>query len=458
MSKIEVNTVAPQCGTTLTLGESGDTVQLGTGASQTGFGRTGTVDWDTTPKTTTFSAVSGDGFFCNTTGGAFTCNLPAGSAGAIVSLADYAATWNSNNLTVSPNGSEKIGGVAANVVLNTQGQSVTFVYVDGTQGWVNVQDSTSNERGASFLAATGGTVTTSGNFKIHTFTGPGTFCVSSIATPSDANTVSYLVVAGGAGGGYGCAGGGGGAGGYREYKSPVDTYTASPLNGNPCGTAVTVTAQAYPITVGGGGTAGTGPTGSSAQGGAGVNSVFSTITSAGGGGGGGSPPAGISGGSGGGGGHNAGAGGTGNTPPVTPAQGTNGAQSAPITGSAPSDAGGGGGGATEAGIPGPTGGPKNHNGGAGATSCITASPVTRAGGGGGTNRCGGGADDTNGGDGGGGKGGYGPRPGPVPQNTGAAGTVNTGGGGGGGTSSSPGTNQPGGAGGSGIVVIRYKFQ
>ena len=47
MSKIEVNTVAPQCGTTLTLGESGDTVTLGSGASQSGFGRTGTVDWQT---------------------------------------------------------------------------------------------------------------------------------------------------------------------------------------------------------------------------------------------------------------------------------------------------------------------------------------------------------------------------------------------------------------------------
>ena len=43
MSKIEVNTVAPQCGTTLTLGESGDTVTLGAGASQSGFGRSGSV-------------------------------------------------------------------------------------------------------------------------------------------------------------------------------------------------------------------------------------------------------------------------------------------------------------------------------------------------------------------------------------------------------------------------------
>ena len=109
MSKIEVNAVEPQCGTTLTLGASGDTVALASGASQTGFGRTGTVNWITTPKTATFTAVSGEGYFCNTSGGAFTVNLPAGSAGAIVSLADYAATWQTNNVTVAPNGTDKIG-------------------------------------------------------------------------------------------------------------------------------------------------------------------------------------------------------------------------------------------------------------------------------------------------------------------------------------------------------------
>ena len=70
MSKIEVNTVEPQCGTTLTLGGSGDTVALGSGASQTGFGRTGTVDWQTgTIKTTTFTAVNGEANFANTSGG-----------------------------------------------------------------------------------------------------------------------------------------------------------------------------------------------------------------------------------------------------------------------------------------------------------------------------------------------------------------------------------------------------
>ena len=131
MSKIEVNTVEPQCGTTLTLGGSGDTVTLGSGASQSGFGRTGTVDWDTTPKTATFSAVSGDGFFCNTTAGAFTCNLPAGSAGAIVSLADYAGTWQTNNLTVARNGST-IMGVADDMIVDYNIASFGLVYNGST--------------------------------------------------------------------------------------------------------------------------------------------------------------------------------------------------------------------------------------------------------------------------------------------------------------------------------------
>ena len=57
MSKIEVNQISSQCGSTLTIGQSGDTVTLASGATQTGFGRTGTVDWDTTAKTGNFTAV-----------------------------------------------------------------------------------------------------------------------------------------------------------------------------------------------------------------------------------------------------------------------------------------------------------------------------------------------------------------------------------------------------------------
>ena len=63
MSKIEVNAVEPQSGTTLTLGASGDTVTLAAGASQSGFGRTGTVDWNSTIRTSGFTAVSGVGYF-----------------------------------------------------------------------------------------------------------------------------------------------------------------------------------------------------------------------------------------------------------------------------------------------------------------------------------------------------------------------------------------------------------
>ena len=72
MSKIEVNTVDVQCGSTLTLGSAGKTVALAACASQSGFGRTGTVDWCTTAKTGDFTAVNGKGYFINTTSGAVT--------------------------------------------------------------------------------------------------------------------------------------------------------------------------------------------------------------------------------------------------------------------------------------------------------------------------------------------------------------------------------------------------
>jgi hypothetical protein len=81
-----------------------------------------------------------------------------------------------------------------------------------------------------FIKATGGTITCSGDYRIHTFTGPGTFTVSNTSSTPANNTVSYMVVAGG--GGVGCSGGGGGgggAGGFREYKSSVDCYSASHL-------------------------------------------------------------------------------------------------------------------------------------------------------------------------------------------------------------------------------------
>jgi hypothetical protein len=204
-----------------------------------------------------------------------------------------------------------------------EGQSLTLIYVDDTEGWKNIQDSTSNAVGNPFLVASGGTESTSGNFKIHTFTGDSNFVVSQAASGCAAapSVVNYVVVAGGAGGaGNRDGNGGGGAGGFREsYSAPVSgPYTASPL-ATPTG--ITLSTQTYPVTVGGGGTGG------ATQGTSGSNSIFSTITSAGGGAGNskGNFPGGSPGGSGGGsGGCNGWTGGTGNQPPVSPPQGNNG--------------------------------------------------------------------------------------------------------------------------------------
>ena len=80
-----------------------------------------------------------------------------------------------------------------------------------------------------FICATGGTTSTDGNYTIHTFTSPGTFCVSKLAVAPADNNVDYLVVAGG-GGAAASRGGGGGAGGYRESAgTATGCYTASPL-------------------------------------------------------------------------------------------------------------------------------------------------------------------------------------------------------------------------------------
>jgi hypothetical protein len=457
MSKIEVNAVEPQCGTTLTLGGSGDTVTLACGASQSGFGRTGTVDWQTGDiKTTGFTAATGKGYFCNTTGGAFTCTLPAGAAGSIVSLQDYANTFDTYALTITPDGSEKINGGAGSIGLATEGEGLTLVYIDSTQGWRSVQDNDTASAGSNFVAACGGNTTiTCGDYKTHIFTGPGTLTVTAAGSPAGSDSVEYLVVAGGGGGGgngppgpsSGSSGAGGG--GWRSRSAlPTVAPTNAPAN-------LGVTATAYPITVGGGGNGG--PNDSSGD--QGSNSIFHSITSAGGGSG-AHGEAGGDGGSGGGGTRDGlFAEGSGNTPVVSPVQGYDGGAGVP--GSFGASGGGGGGGqvgqvGTGGSAPAETGG----TGGAGAylsdpfigptaPSYGTPGPVgsTRyfAGGGGAGVWTSGGTVGP-GGAGGGGAGVYINSP---PQ-TAAAATINTGGGGGGG--------HVGGAGGSGIVMIRYKFQ
>jgi len=459
MSEIKVNKISPRtaCGTT-TLGDSGDTFTIPAGVTITnsgtaaGFGATGAVSWDTTKITADPSpAVSGVGYFCDTSGAAFTVTLPLSpAAGAVVGISDYAETADTNNITLGRN-SSNIEGNAADFVINQEGISITLVYVDATKGWITTDTgNSSNAYVNQHVTATGGSITCSGDYRIHTFTGPGTFCVSNAGTPAGSTTVDYMVVAGGGGASGGVnytttGGAGGGAGGYRESSGTASgSYTASPLGA--CVSALPVSVTGYPIDVGAGGvgvntvTAGTG-----------IASTFSTITSAGGGFGAaacgtGGNHIGGSGGSGGGAGSvgdPAAAAGAGNTPPVSPPQGNSGGALSPVPTQGPHYGGSGGGGSSATGgAQSPTGSPAG-NGGAGSATSITGSPVTYASGGGAGVGPGGVAGTA--GSGGGGAGSN--------SGNGNSGTINTGGGAGG----ANGTNT-GGTGGSGVVIIRYKFQ
>jgi len=447
-------------GTSIALGASGEIV-AGT-------------DWQAVTVadgSTTLNATAGAGYFLDTNTGVIEVNLPTSpTRGDTIILMDYAGTFATNQCIVNTGTTNLDSTTTRQYKLTTNDTIAEFVYVDSSKGWVTRINTTTGTTPSGaftngvydidpqFIVATGGTITTSGDYKTHIFTGDGCFTVSSIApAPSgNPNNVDYLVVGGGGGAPNISAGdgtGGGGGGGMRFFStapgsnSPLNNSGASP------NTEITATATAFPITVGAGGTSSCNP------GTAGSPSTFSTVTSAGGGLGGYISATGGSGGSGGGaGGGDPGSdpGGAGNTPPVSPPQGQNGGTGG---GGTPNNQAGGGGGA--GGVGGNKSGTSGGNGGPGsyiadpfigptAPSYGTPGPVgsTRyfAGGGGGAGRYGFGAAGTGGG-------GIGSSGSSGPSQVSSAGTVNTGGGGGGGSDNRGGQN-----GGSGIVMIRYKFQ
>lgn len=338
------------------------------------------------------------------------------TANLIVNFTQTSDSINSN-VTVTPT-SETAASVAvpAAVYNNvTAGNAVTIKVTnsDGIQ---------SNGQNVTAIALpTGGTITSSGGYRIHTFNSSGTFgnTIASLST-------EYLIVAGGGGGGA-QTGGGGGAGGMRTGSS-------------------TLSVQNYTVTVGAGGAKA--PAQSNPPGGSsGQDSSFNSITSIGGGGGGSyqgnttnSDSTGKNGGSGGGGAAKDAGGAPGGS--GTSGQGNDGgagrsSNNAPYYG-------GGGGGAGAAGQGNTTG---VHAGGNGSASSITGSSVTYAGGGGG---CGEGS--TTPGSGGSGGGGNGSNDVISGQN----GTDNLGGGGGG-SRDFGGTGGGAGNGGSGVVIIRYQL-
>ena len=456
MAELKVDKILPATGSSISLSESGKTVLIPSGATLDASAATlsgigARVDYCTSVQSSPFTAAAGKGYFINT-GSAVTVTLPSSpSAGDEIIVIDSTGQAATNNITLGRN-TNKIKGLCACATLKTDRVGVRIIYSGSSQGWVTV--TSANETPpvldqTLYVTATGGTVTTCGDFKIHIFTSSSDFVVSCGGNSNGSNTVDYLVVGGGGAGGNSntSVSGGGGAGGYRT------TYPSPATGGLP------VSVQTYAITVGAGGTGAIATPGSANPG---NDSTFSTITSSGGGGGGNfGPLTAASGGSGGGGystnGASPGVGGAGNTPPVSPPQGNpggNGYDGGPVS----NLGAGGGGGAGAAGGSASAPGTSSGSGGVGKAAAIFGSIPTApsygtpgpapgryfTGGGGGAHYNG---TAGSGGAGGGGAGATNP-------SVGTAGTANTGGGGGG----SCGPGLTGANGGSGVVIIRYKFQ
>jgi hypothetical protein len=112
-----------------------------TGSGATGVGQlsfaevSGGTSWQAV-KTSTFTAVAGEGYFIDTSSGAIEMDLPAGNIGDEVSFIDYAGTFDTNALTIDQNGTEKIAGSTDPLTVSTERAANTLVYVDGTQGWL----------------------------------------------------------------------------------------------------------------------------------------------------------------------------------------------------------------------------------------------------------------------------------------------------------------------------------
>ena len=151
------------------------------------------VDWQsviTADGSTGTTAVSGKGYFIDTTSAAHTLTLPASATiGDFIAIKDYAGTFATNNLTIARNG-HNIQGVANDSLITTNRASLVLVYVDSTKGWLYWEEhNVADLQGPTFITATGGTITTSGDYKIHIFTGDGCFVVSTAPFPPPADVI-----------------------------------------------------------------------------------------------------------------------------------------------------------------------------------------------------------------------------------------------------------------------------
>src|SRR5210317_178921 len=194
--RLATGTIANASLSNSTITINGTSISLG-GSSSVGVD----VNWQSV-QTTGFTAVAGNGYFVDTTSGTITVTLPASaSLGDQIAIKDYAGTFASNNLTIGRNG-HNIQGAANDSSISTNRASLLLVYVDSTKGWIYAEESNVGDLGLppEYVTATGGTITTSGDYKIHTFTGDGCFVVSNagLVTPAGgSDSVSYIVLAGG---------------------------------------------------------------------------------------------------------------------------------------------------------------------------------------------------------------------------------------------------------------------
>jgi hypothetical protein len=262
------------------------------------------ISWQSSVKTSGFTATAGEGYFCNTTSAGFTVTLPATpTAGQQVALVDYAGTFDTNALIISPNGN-KIEGGTSNLVLSGEREGVLLVYIDSTQGWLATSGINEGTDALSpapysidFLVIAGGG---SGGAGGTPYTNGNNGSNSSI---SGAGLSTITSNGGGYGASYGAspnAGGNGGSGGGGGSSSTVgtgnsgaggsgNTPSTSPSQGNNGGNALYNGGNDY-FGGGGGGASAVGANATSGGAGNGGNGTASSITGssvtrAGGGGG-----------------------------------------------------------------------------------------------------------------------------------------------------------------------------
>ncbi|MDP6583990.1 MAG: hypothetical protein QF535_04995, partial [Anaerolineales bacterium] len=98
----------------------------------------GGTSWQAVVTGATKTAVAGEGYFIDTTSNACNLTLPAGTLGDEVTAVDYAATFDTNNLTVTPASGEKIQGASADATLTVavERAGFTLAYSGASQGWL----------------------------------------------------------------------------------------------------------------------------------------------------------------------------------------------------------------------------------------------------------------------------------------------------------------------------------